>query len=155
MSLNVFIYFKYLRFNWLLAFHQLTNPCSKVPSQTVFWIPALVQWQYKRQLVSNFNWASRKLEELSAIPCILNKPVWVQKRNLNSQQHSDLDVEQVRRGSHWVVWHVDLQEWVELVVAAAQCRSDRLHPVTPVQGVRVVESERSWRWLIFCIANKE
>lgn len=59
---------------------------------------------------------------------------------------------QVCARSHRVVRYVDLQEGVELVVAAAESRGDGVYTITPVQRVRVVESKWPWRRLIFCRA---
>lgn len=55
---------------------------------------------------------------------------------------------QVWTRSDWVVWYVDLQEGVELVVAAAKSRGDGVDTITPVQGVWVVESKRPRRRFI-------
>lgn len=56
-----------------------------------------------------------------------------------------LNVEQVGGRSHGVVWHIDLQEGVELVVAAGQGGSEGFHALVPVHRVRVVQSKRSGR----------
>lgn len=65
-----------------------------------------------------------------------------------------LYVLQIWHGPDWVVWHVDLKEGVELVVAATQCGSDGIDAVAPVQGVWVVQPEWPRGRLILCTAEK-
>lgn len=56
-----------------------------------------------------------------------------------------LNIEQVRSRSDRVVWHIDLQEGVELVVAAAQSGSEGFHALVSVHRVRMVQAKRSGR----------
>lgn len=65
-----------------------------------------------------------------------------------------LDIKKVCDGSDCVVWYVDLQKGVELVVAAAQRGINSFIAVTPVQWVRVVQSIWSRRRPVLC-NNKE
>lgn len=60
---------------------------------------------------------------------------------------------QVRPRSDRVVRYVDLQEGVELVVAAAESRRYCVYTITPVQRVWVVQAKRPWRRFIFCKEN--
>lgn len=57
---------------------------------------------------------------------------------------------QVWACSDRVVRYIDLQEWVELVVAAAKSWGDGIYTITPVQRVWVVESKWPWRRFVFC-----
>lgn len=60
-----------------------------------------------------------------------------------------LDELQVWARSDRVVGDVDLQEGVELVVAAAEGRRDSVNAIAPVQRVWVVESKRPRRGFVF------
>lgn len=57
----------------------------------------------------------------------------------------NLNVEQVGGCSDRIVWYVNLQEGIELVVAAAQGGSEGFHALVPVHRVRVVQAKRSGR----------
>lgn len=57
---------------------------------------------------------------------------------------------QVWARSDRVVGYVDLQEGVELVVAAAEGGGDGVDAIAPVQRIWVVESERPRRRFVFC-----
>lgn len=62
------------------------------------------------------------------------------KRHAKVINHN-LDEEQVGGRSDRVVWHVDLQEGIELVVAAGQGGSEGFHALVSVHGVRMVQSK--------------
>lgn len=57
---------------------------------------------------------------------------------------------QVRKGAHWVVRDVHLQEWgIELIIAAPQRWCDGVDSVTSTERVWMIQATWARRWLVF------